>query len=58
MVQTQKDLELSPKRRSISGVYQKIWQAMQTIIQTNIQIYHRKRCQRDNFDKNTKPREP
>ena len=28
MVQTQKDLELSPKRRSIRGVYHKIWQAM------------------------------
>ena len=36
MVQTQKDLELSPKRRSIRRVYHKIWQAMQTIIQKYI----------------------
>ena len=36
MVQTQKDLELSLKRRSISLLYHKIWQAMQTIIKRNI----------------------
>ena len=36
MAQTQRDLELSPKSRSISGVYHKIWQAMQMIIQKTI----------------------
>ena len=54
MVQTQKDLELSLKRRSISLLYHKIWQAMQTIIQRNIS----QKCERGNFDKNTKAREP
>ena len=41
MLQAQRDLELSLKRRSISG-----------------KIYPRKRCQRGNFDKNTKARQP
>ena len=36
MVQTQRDLELSLKRRSISGVSHKIWRATQIIIQRNI----------------------
>ena len=36
MVQTQKDLELSLKMRSISALYHKIWQTMQTIIHRNI----------------------
>ena len=36
MVQTKRELELLPKKRSISGVYRKIWQATQMIIQKNL----------------------
>ena len=36
MVQTQIDLELFSRRRSISGAYHKIWQATQMIIQKTI----------------------
>ena len=36
MVQTQRDLELFSRRRSISGAYHKIWQATQMIIQKTI----------------------
>ena len=36
MVQAQRDLELSLKKKSISGVYHKIWQATQIIIRRNI----------------------
>ena len=56
MVQSQRHLELSLKKKSISGVCYKIWQAMQMIIRG--EIYSRKRCQRGNFDNNSKAREP
>ena len=36
MVQAQRDLELSLKKRSISGVYHKKWRTRQMIIQRNI----------------------
>ena len=43
-VQTQRDLELSLKKNSISGVYHKTWQATQMIIRRN--IYQKKMSKR------------
>ena len=44
IVQTQRDLELSLKKKSIIGVYHKIWQATQMVIWRN--MYRKKMSKR------------